>query len=112
MGAKSQFVWQLPTCQFSPINSVKNKKPLILESNTSPLIRYKTHLSKKLGFIDSSRVLETELNGILPIIDTTKTRGIYKWYQRKDLCITMIRDLDQHGCKFCEYCHQVTIICF
>ncbi len=70
-------------------------------------MRYKSHLSKKLGFIHSSQVLKTELNGSLPIIDTTKTRGIYEWYHGKDLCITMVRDLGQHGCKFCEYFHQV-----
>jgi len=89
---------------------VKNKKPLVLESNFSPLIRYRSHLFKKLRFVDSS-----QLNGNLRVIDTTKTRGIYELYHIKDLCIAMISDIDQHGCKFCEYFHHVesvTIICF
>jgi hypothetical protein len=87
---------------------VKNKKQLFLESNTSSLIRYKSHLSKKSGFIDSS-----QLNGSLRVIDSTKTRGIYELYHIEDLCIATISD--QHGCKFCEYFHpveSVRLICF
>jgi len=34
--SNTAFVWQLPTCCFSPINSMKNEKPLVLESNNPP----------------------------------------------------------------------------
>ncbi len=81
-------VWQLPTCCFSPINSVKNEKPLVLESNTPPLICYETHLYKHWGFLDCSQLLKIKLNCTLPVNDTTKARGIYECYHIVDLCIT------------------------
>jgi hypothetical protein len=35
-----------PNMLFSPVNSMKNEKPLVLESNTPPLICYESHLYK------------------------------------------------------------------
>jgi hypothetical protein len=32
---------------YMPINSMKNEKPLVLESNTSPLICYESHIYKQ-----------------------------------------------------------------
>jgi hypothetical protein len=36
-----------PNMIFSPINSMKSEKPLVLESNTPPLICYESHLYKQ-----------------------------------------------------------------
>jgi hypothetical protein len=98
MRVKPLFVWQIPTCCFSPINSEKNAKPLVPESNNPPLICYKSHLSKQGGFLDCSQLLKAELNGSFPMNDITKTHGIYECYHIKDLCITTISNLDHHGC--------------
>jgi hypothetical protein len=57
---------------------MKNEKPLVLESNTPPLICYESHLYKQLGFLDCSQLLKIKLNGSLPINDTTKAHGIYE----------------------------------
>jgi hypothetical protein len=86
--ATPPFVWQLPTCCFSPINSMKNEKPLVLESNTPPLICYESHLYKQWGFLDCSQLLKIKLNGNLPINDTTKAHGICECYHIVDSCIT------------------------
>jgi hypothetical protein len=52
-------------------------KPLVFESNTPPLICYESHLHKQWGFLDCSQLLKIELNGSLPINDTTKTDAIW-----------------------------------
>jgi len=69
----------------------------------APPICYKSHLSKQREFLDCSQLLKTELNVSLPMTDTTKSHGIYECYHIKDLCITTVRDLDHHGCWFCEF---------
>jgi len=89
MGEELSFVWRLSTCCFSPVNSEKNGKPLVLEGNIPPYICYKTHLSKQQGFLGCLQLLKLELNGALPMVGSTKTRG----YRIKDLRITTIRIL-------------------
>jgi len=79
------------------INSMKNEKPLVLESNI-PLICYESHICKQQGFLDYSQLLKIKLNDGLPFNDTNKAHGIYESYHTMDLCITMISHLDHHGC--------------
>jgi hypothetical protein len=67
---------------------MKNEKPLVLESNTPPLIWYESHLCKEGGFLDCSQLLKLKLNGSLQINDTTKAHGIYECYHIMDSCIT------------------------
>jgi hypothetical protein len=69
---------------------MKNEKPLVLESNTPPLICYKSHLYEHWGFLDCSQLLKINLTGSLPINYTTKAKahGIYECYHIVDLCIT------------------------
>jgi hypothetical protein len=67
---------------------MKNEKPLVLESNTPPLICYESHLYKQWGFLDCSQLLKIKLNGSLPMNDTPKAHGIYECYHIVDLCIT------------------------
>ncbi len=86
--ATPPFVWQLPTCCLLPINSMKNEKLLVLESNTQPLMWYESHLCKQWGFLDCSQLLKMNLNGSLPINATTKAPGIYECYHIMDSCIT------------------------
>jgi hypothetical protein len=79
---------ELPTCCFSPINSMKNEKPLVLESNTPPLICYESYLYQQWGFLDYSQLLKIKLNGSLPINDTTQAHGIHECHHIVDWCIT------------------------
>ncbi len=51
-----------------------------------------------VGIFDCSQLLKIELNGSLPMNDTTKTHGIYECYHIRDLFITTISHLDHHGC--------------
>jgi len=67
---------------------MKNEKPLVLESNTRPLICYESHLYKQWGFLDCSQLLKIKLNGSLSINDTTKAYGICECYHIMDSCIT------------------------
>jgi len=80
-----------PNMLFFTYQFNKEWKPLVLQSNTPPLICYESHLYKQWGFLDCSQLLKIKLNGSLPINDTTKAHGIYEFYHIVDLCITYKR---------------------
>jgi hypothetical protein len=47
------FVWQLPTCCFSPINLEKNEKSLVLESKTHMLQELLTQVVSIFGMLSA-----------------------------------------------------------